>query len=880
MFLDESGAEGKAEALLKAPNARPQAKGKFLFLGDRKLHIRGVTYGTFRPDSAGLQFPARETVRRDFAQMEAAGINAVRTYTVPPRWLLDLAAEHSLHVMVGLPWEQHIAFLDDPDRPDDIEKRVREGVRSCAGHPALLCFAIGNEIPASIVRWHGARRVEAFLKRLYRAVKEEDPGALVTYVNFPTTEFLHLPFADLYCFNVYLEDEERLRSYLSRLQNLAEGRPLVMAEVGLDSRRNGEDRQADVLSWQVRACFTSGCAGLFLFAWTDEWHRGGFDIEDWDFGLVRRDRSPKPALAAVSRAFAESPFPSDVSWPEISVVVCTYNGSRTIAETLSHLTKLDYPCYEVIVVNDGSTDGTADKIAPFDVKQIHTVNRGLSASRNTGLFAAKGEIVAYIDDDAYPDPDWLRYLALAFLRSGHAAIGGPNLPPPGDGSRADCVANAPGGPIHVLLADEIAEHIPGCNMAFRAAALREIGGFDVQFRAAGDDVDICWRLHEKGYTIGFSPAAVVWHHRRNSLKAYWKQQVGYGRAETMLARKWPEKYRSAGNLIWSGRLYGKGLLVGTLLGRNRIYHGVWGTALFQSVYEPAPGVLCSLPAMPLWYLLNAALLAVTLMGFFWHPLFMALPALIVSALLPAPYVVAGVRRAVFTVPPRSRFHAAALRGLTAALYFTQPLARLWGKMKACYALWRESKGGLALPRPTCLSIWSEDWRPPEAWLSDIENALHSQNALVARGGDFDAWDLEVQGGFFGHARLRVGIEEHGGGRQLVRVKLWPRLDTFVVVLALSFTLVAFLAGWAGEGVVCWAAGTIALLLAAVVLRSWTESCKAVRAALQGDTADTDEDAEPVGQIPPSQAQAPLPGSAVEFRTEGSKNAQSMTARVR
>jgi hypothetical protein len=112
------------------------------------------------------------------------------------------------------------------------------------------------------------------------------------------------------------------------------------------------------------------------------------------------------------------------------------------------------------------------------------------------------------------------------------------------------------------------------------------------------------------------------------------------------------------------------------------------------------------------------------------------------------------------------------------------------------------------------------------------------------------------------------------------VKLWPRLDPFVVVLALSFTLIALLAGWAGQGVVCWAAGTIALFLAGVVLRSWTESCKAVRAALQGDTANTDEDAEPVGRIPPSQAQAPLPGSAAEFRAEGSGNAQSMTARVR
>ena len=109
--------------------------------------------------------------------MAAIGVNAVRTYTVPPRWLLDLALEHGLRVMVGLPWEEHVTFLDDRERAQRrSSERVREGVRACAGHPAVLCYAIGNEIPASIVRWHGRHRIERFLQQLYRAAKEEDPG--------------------------------------------------------------------------------------------------------------------------------------------------------------------------------------------------------------------------------------------------------------------------------------------------------------------------------------------------------------------------------------------------------------------------------------------------------------------------------------------------------------------------------------------------------------------------------------------------------------------------------------------------------------------------------------------------------------------------------
>src|SRR5207244_3909825 len=154
---------------------------------------------------------------------------------------------------------------------------------------------------------------------------------------------------------------------------------------------------------------------------------------------------------------------------------------------------------------------------------------------------------------------WLTYLAAAFGRTSHAAIGGPNISPPGDGDVAACVANAPGGPIHVLVSDTQAEHIPGCNMAFRRTALQAIGGFDEQFRRAGDDVDVCWRLLERGMTIGFSAAGVVWHHRRASVGAYVRQQRGYGEAEALLERKWPEKYNALGHVAWAGRIYGGGV---------------------------------------------------------------------------------------------------------------------------------------------------------------------------------------------------------------------------------------------------------------------------------------------------------------------------------
>src|SRR5213595_1054677 len=505
---------------------RPHVRGKFLFAGDEKFYVRGVTYGAFQPDASGHEYHDPNVIERDFAQMAANGINTVRIpHTMPPRSLLDAARRHGLRVMVGLSAEQYLGFLIDRKKSvADIEALVRAKVRECAGHPALLCYALGNEIPSTMARWLGRRKIERYLKRLCRVIKEEDPDGLVTYVNYPATEYLQLPFLDLVCFNVYLESQERFEAELEAAQNIAGDRPLIMSELGLDALRNGEDVQARSLDWQVRTAFAAGCACVFVFSWTDEWYRHGHDVEDWAFGLTRADRSPKPALGAVREAFAEVPFSAKLPWPRISVVVCSYNGARTIRDCLDGLAKLRYPNYEVIVVNDGSTDETASLAQEFPFRLISTENRGLSAARNTGYQEATGEIVAYIDDDASPDPDWLSYIAAAFQKEDFAGVGGPNIPFPSDGPIASCVASSPGGPTHVLLSDTEAEHIPGCNMAFRKSWLEAIGGFDPQFRVAGDDVDLCWRLRQGGGKLGFSPAAMVWHHHRGSVKAYWKQQ--------------------------------------------------------------------------------------------------------------------------------------------------------------------------------------------------------------------------------------------------------------------------------------------------------------------------------------------------------------------
>jgi GT2 family glycosyltransferase len=774
---------------------RLRVRGKFLFSGEEKFYLRGVTYGPFPPEPDGSEYHTPDCVDRDFARMAAAGFNAVRTYTVPPGWVLDLAAHHRLRVMVGLPWEQHVAFLDDRAAARRIRASVVAGVRACAGHPAVFAYALGNEIPSPIVRWHGARRVEGFLRSLFREARKVDPEAIFTYVNYPSTEYLRTPDSDLAAYNVYLERQGDLDAYLARLQHLAGERPLVLAEVGLDSRRNGDLEQARVLDWQLRTSFAAGCAGAFLFAWTDEWHRGGREVEDWDFGLTTRDRKPKPALHQLEKTLPGLPFTAQEAWPRISVIVCTYNGHLTLRDTLDGLRGLQYPDYEVVLVDDGSREGIGEIASGYDVCLVRTHNQGLSTARNTGLAAATGEIVAYIDDDAWPDPHWLHYLASTFRATGCAAAGGPNLPPPEDGWIAQCIANAPGGPVHVLLSDTEAEHVPGCNMAFVRERLVEIGGFDPRFRNAGDDVDVCWRIQDQGWSLAFSPAAVVWHHRRNSVKAYWRQQVGYGKAEALLEAKWPERYNALGHLTWAGRLYGGGLASALRLSRWRVYHGVWGSAPFQSVYEPARDTLLSLPLMPEWYLVIAGLAGLSFLSLWWWPLWEIWPLFGLSAMAPVVQSLCGSTQARFPSHLRTPGNALRTRSLTAVLHLLQPMARLWGRLRHGLTPWRRRRApGFALPRPRGTRHWRERWEDPLDTLAGIEAHLLRDGAACRRGGEFDRWDLEVRGGILGGVRALAVVEEHGAGKQLVRLRCWPRL--FPAGLWLSACLLG-MAAWAG-----------------------------------------------------------------------------------
>lgn len=567
--------------------ARPRVAGKFLRCGSEKFYVKGFSYGPFAPNSDGEALPERAQVQRDFAHIRDLGANTIRVYFPPPQWLLDEALRHGLFVFIDVPWEKHRCFFEDWEAMERARDRVRQTARESGNHPAVLAISVVNEFPVDVVRFQGRHRVERFIEELLMIAKGEAPDCLVTFVSFPTTEFLQVRGCDFACFNVYLHDEKKFGDYLDRLQHIAGNKPLVLGEYGIDSMRESESGQAAILSRHLTRVFRHGLAGSVVFAYTDDWFTGGHQITDWFFGVTRADRSEKPSAGVLREIWDQLPaaIHEGQALPRVSVVVCSYNGAKTLWECLASLMKVDYPDYEVILVNDGSSDATAEIAAEFpEVICHHQENRGLSVARNVGAELASGEIVAYTDDDCVVDEHWLHYLVRAMLDQQVEGIGGPNITPDFDSWVAKCVAASPGNPSHVMLDDHHAEHVPGCNMAFRRSTLLGMGGFDPQYRVAGDDVDVCWRLLDAGMSIGYAPGAMVWHHRRATVTAYAKQQKGYGRSEAMVRFKHPQRFGSCGRSHWHGIIYGDGA-VGLPLLPDQIYHGQFGGSLFQTIYR-------------------------------------------------------------------------------------------------------------------------------------------------------------------------------------------------------------------------------------------------------------------------------------------------------
>jgi glycogen(starch) synthase len=211
----------------------------------------------------------------------------------------------------------------------------------------------------------------------------------------------------------------------------------------------------------------------------------------------------------------------------ISVVINTYNRAASLETTLLGLQQCDAADVEVVVVNGPSTDATTEVLARWapSIKVGHCPERNLAASRNIGIALAAGEVVAFIDDDAYPDPAWLRDLLDGFDDPEIAAVGGPTYDYTGAQlqarfSLADRLGDAwtlndPDAPdptwTHCVPAARAFVYTIGTNSSFRRQHLLEVGGFDEEYDYYLDETDVCLRLVDRGWVVRAADEPTVFH---------------------------------------------------------------------------------------------------------------------------------------------------------------------------------------------------------------------------------------------------------------------------------------------------------------------------------------------------------------------------------
>jgi GT2 family glycosyltransferase len=245
--------------------------------------------------------------------------------------------------------------------------------------------------------------------------------------------------------------------------------------------------------------------------------------------------------------------------PSCSIVIPTYSRPVELAQCLESLSRLEYPRdrFEVIVVDDGSAMPLDEVVAPFrsrlTLSLLRQPNAGPAAARNAGAERARGELLAFTDDDCLPEPSWLAQLAEVLARSPDCMVGGATV---------NAISGNLCSATSQLITDVVYRHynalplrarfLASNNLALSAAGFREIGGFDRSLRAA-EDRDLCDRWLHRGRHIIYHPAAHVWHARRLNAWSFCRQHFGYGRGAARFHRL--RAIRGSGSLLAESRFH-------------------------------------------------------------------------------------------------------------------------------------------------------------------------------------------------------------------------------------------------------------------------------------------------------------------------------------
>ncbi|HUO06529.1 MAG TPA: glycosyltransferase [Candidatus Binataceae bacterium] len=672
--------------------------------------------------------------------------------------ILDIVAQAGLAALIELKIEAN--EIMNRRQFHAAVSRIAQVAGRLQRHPALAGFLIDCPISQDELRVVGLANVRRRLRAAVRAIKSRAPEAMAAIKVRPETICSSILEEDFLYGEIPALAPVEIRDFVVTLHNLAEARPVV---IEFAQASPGQDEA-------VAVAFGTGAAGVVAPPVPAP------VSNDWLGVRMMRAADVMPFVTLNGTC---PPRPAKL--PMVSVVICAYNAERTMRACLESLRKLDYPNFEVVIVDDGSRDRTAEISMDFpEFRLIRQPNKGLSTARNVGMHAARGEFIAYTDSDCVVDPHWLTLMVRSIEEHGFDGCGGPNYAPHEETWVGASCSASPGAPSHVLVAANRAEHLAGCNMVFSKASLLKVGGFDPQFTAAGDDVDICWRLLDAGFHLGFCPGAFVWHFRRNTIKAYYGQQRGYGRAEALLYPRYASRFNVMGQIAWRGTIPGIARTIPG--GSHRIVRWIRGGGAGQTVFDPGLTLASVLPQTLEWTVLSAALLVASI-AFGWT----IVPAATMLAMGPL-WAFYYSQHA-----PLEKCHDSTMaRLLIAYLAWTGPMvrtiARYKNRAKAMAALSDNEEIELEYSRrirqrPTIqwlrravrLAYWNEEYTTRDSLLDRILKLLGRDGypAIVSPG--WNDVDIEVLPNPWTRIELKTADEEHSGMRLknhvIARIKL-------------------------------------------------------------------------------------------------------------
>jgi mycofactocin system glycosyltransferase len=289
------------------------------------------------------------------------------------------------------------------------------------------------------------------------------------------------------------------------------------------------------------------CPVLELFS------KGGFILFDdilSHTGDLNRDRVEFFLNDLVRKGFLDQTGISGMAvLPTVTVIVPVYNRPEDIRACLDSLMAIDYPKdkLEILVVDDASTDQTPDIVSRYPVELVrNSENRMASSCRNLAAARSRGDILAFIDSDCEADRMWLRELLPALKDPAIAVVGG-MVESRGDNLALDRYEQVRSSLKMGLWPKRSSAsnpffYVPSCNLLIRRDVFLQSGGFN-ESMTVGEDVDLCWRVRNRGLHIEYRPSGKIFHKHRNRIQSFCGRRFDYGTSEPFLARLYPHKIK-------------------------------------------------------------------------------------------------------------------------------------------------------------------------------------------------------------------------------------------------------------------------------------------------------------------------------------------------